>query len=551
MSNNHLIIGIGGTGGKVIKAFRKAMYEEFRSVDPAPRNGGNNAVHVNYLYIDSSNRDLTDSESWRTQGDVGALIALNKRHQLSIVYGDLQTRLRDREHYPVTHRYIGDRELWTDIFSQMKVQEAAGGQMRRLGVALFEPHCQSFVERVTASCNELSQASGIQGTNFHVCCGLAGGTGSGAFVHVIAQLRATFPSDRDYPIYLYLLLPERDSHWASNGERTNYYANGYAALQELNAYLLSDAREGPGKGGPQFAPYDLTGRSLRFENLAMGNQTRLLGRVQSCFVLSNVNEQNLVIGIENEEIHSLLAQMIFQRVFLIDSAETGQYRGLRDAITLENTAVHDESLATDPNTKVRSVRFLTFGIKRLIVPEEEIREHFAANFASQAALQMLYNNWPAETGGNAFLGEKKNTSFKFARGVPQADLTEDAHHAGGPAIPGNLEVFPVRQGLGNPVFQRRQPFPFPGFGATAARGVGVRKRIQPGIEPQATDQGTPPGDTRMSQMDTRIPAIADQGPPPRSQPSADGLDRLHRPIHRGLMAPLRGRVRPFGRGQDR
>lgn len=413
MSNNHLIIGIGGTGGKIIKALRKAMYEEFRNVDPTPRNGGDNAVCVDYLYIDSSKRDLDDSESWRTQGDVGMLIALNKRQQLSVVYGDLQTRLRDREHYPITHRYIGDRELWTDIFSQMNVQEAAGGQMRRLGIALFEPHCQSFVERVTTACNELSQASGVQGTSFHVCCGLAGGTGSGAFPQIIAQLRATFPSDRDYPIYLYLLLPDRDSDWASNGERTNYYANGYAALQELNAYLLSDPGEGPNKGGPQFAPLDLTGRSLRFENLATGGRTRLLGRVQGCFVLSNVNEQKLIIGVKNEEIHGLLAQMIFQRVFLIDSAETGQYRGLRDAITLENTAVDDEALATDPNTKVRSVRFLTFGIKRLIVPEEEIREHFSANFASQTALQMLYNNWPAETGSNAFLGEKKNTSFKL------------------------------------------------------------------------------------------------------------------------------------------
>jgi len=31
MSNNHLIIGLGGTGGKIIRAFKKVIFQEFRS----------------------------------------------------------------------------------------------------------------------------------------------------------------------------------------------------------------------------------------------------------------------------------------------------------------------------------------------------------------------------------------------------------------------------------------------------------------------------------------------------------------------------------------
>ena len=30
MSTNHLIIGLGGTGGKIIRAFRKTLFQEFR-----------------------------------------------------------------------------------------------------------------------------------------------------------------------------------------------------------------------------------------------------------------------------------------------------------------------------------------------------------------------------------------------------------------------------------------------------------------------------------------------------------------------------------------
>ncbi len=418
MSMNHLIIGLGGTGGKVIKAFRKAVYEEFRAPEPcSPPNpdgspGPPHPVNLSYLYVDSSSNDLNASKKWRTQGEIGASIRLAEFNRLSIEQSDLQTRLRDPEHYPVTHRYIGNRELWSDIFSQLNVQQAAGGQMRRLGTALFEPQCREFVSRVREIDRQLALDSGIQGVKFHVCCGLAGGTGSGAFLHIIAQLRANFPNATSYPIFLYLLLPDRDSRWAANGERTNYYANAYAALQELNAYLLIDPTDGPNRGGPLFAPYDLTGNSLRFENNAAGGRTRLLDRLQGCLVLYNVNERNKFIGVENEEIHDLTAQMVFQRIFLIEARGDDRYRALRDAITLENIVTIDEGSSTDPDLKVRSVRFLTMGLKRLIVPEEEIREHFTACFASQAALQMLFNNWPPEV-GSTFLGEKKNTSLKL------------------------------------------------------------------------------------------------------------------------------------------
>ncbi len=411
MSNNHLIIGLGGTGGKVIKAFRREMFEEFRGVEPTGAGGGPHPVHMSYLYVDSSAPDLEASENWRTQGDIGPLIALGEANRLSIIHSDLQTRLRDPEQFKVTHRYIGNTALWTDIFAQTNIQQAAGGQMRRLGAALFEPKCQTFVTRVTELCNELSGRSNLEGVAFHVCCGLAGGTGAGSFLHVIAQLRALKERRDQFPIYLYLLLPERDSDWASNGDRTNYYANGYAALQELNAYLLDDYRDGPNKGGPLYRPYDLTGRSERFESLSQGGRTRLMDRVQGCFVLSNVNERDSVIGVKNEEIHNLIAQMLFQRIFRIEGSSDTSAQDLQRAISLENVTPIDESSLTDPNQKIRSVRFLTFGLKRLLVPEEEIREHFAASFASQAALQMLYNNWPAET-ASAFVDEKRKITFK-------------------------------------------------------------------------------------------------------------------------------------------
>ena len=34
---NHLVIGLGGTGGKIIRALRKTIYQEFRHAEPHDR----------------------------------------------------------------------------------------------------------------------------------------------------------------------------------------------------------------------------------------------------------------------------------------------------------------------------------------------------------------------------------------------------------------------------------------------------------------------------------------------------------------------------------
>ena len=59
---NHLIIGLGGTGGKILREMRKRIYEEFRSNEPAGK------IEIEYLYIDSSDEDLNSKEGWKTMG---------------------------------------------------------------------------------------------------------------------------------------------------------------------------------------------------------------------------------------------------------------------------------------------------------------------------------------------------------------------------------------------------------------------------------------------------------------------------------------------------
>ena len=56
----------------------------------------------------------------------------------------------------------------------------------------------------------------------------------------------------------------------------------------------------------------------------------------------------------------------------------------------------------------RSKRSLTFGIKRLAIPEEEISEYLTYSFARQAALQLRFNHWQPSSG---FIDEPRKQDF--------------------------------------------------------------------------------------------------------------------------------------------
>ena len=57
---NHLIIGLGGTGGRVIRSFRKTLFN-LRSATPD--------VNIEYLYVDSDDGSMAlDDPDWKVNG---------------------------------------------------------------------------------------------------------------------------------------------------------------------------------------------------------------------------------------------------------------------------------------------------------------------------------------------------------------------------------------------------------------------------------------------------------------------------------------------------
>ena len=363
---NHVIIGLGGTGGKVIRALRKLIYAEFRQEAPS-------GVDLAFLYVDSSKEMMAaDDPSWKV---LGTSVQLPVGSQLLITGEDLSARLENIQTYPGLKPWIGDRAMWGEILGSI-VGAALGGQKRRLGRFLFANKVDDFKKQVQSLVRTL-QANGDNAITFHVVTGLAGGTGSGSIIDAVAQLRSIYGDPGRHRIVPYLLLP--DQFPPPNWDTGNYHANGFAALTELNALSTTAYR-----------PIDV----------ATGNRLDLKDAFNGAYVFGNENENGYLADVD-KELPGIVAEFLFQKIIVASKV------GWRSLERMENAENGDGTPETAPGARTgeRSKRFLGFGIKRIAIPETEIKEYLSLNFARQAIQQLRHNNWQDTLG---FVDDARN-----------------------------------------------------------------------------------------------------------------------------------------------
>lgn len=364
---NHLIIGLGGTGGKVVAAYRRLIFEKYRG------NLRPDGLWVDYLYLDSSEKDLCERGGiWNVMGNS---VALDKGSLVSIKAGNLKSYIDNIDNYPYLKPWIGTADDWRNIVNDPKVQDGAAGQKRRLGRFLFANRAGDFTSALDARVRRLQTNPRGQSITFHVCCGLAGGTGSGSLIDVISQIRHQYPDHNIYKIMLYLLLPEEipNKSWATT---SNYQPNGYAALLELNALDYGI-----------FKPWNVGERKFdvkRLDNMAP---------FYSAYVVTEQNRENVRFDV-GTVIPATIAEFLFQKTVAVSN-------GLADSSDKDSMLQRAET-GENPDYNLygyhHSFKFMSFGVKRLAIPEQEIREYFAYSYARQAVLQILYNNPSNEVG---------------------------------------------------------------------------------------------------------------------------------------------------------
>ena len=370
---NHLIIGLGGTGGQILSGLRKRIYAETGKKDIS------GTTNVDYLYVDSSEDDLNNRSSWTYMGEA---LHLAPAQKVSIhgMQGGVLERLNA---YPGIASFLNekDRVLLQNDQVMSIISAGIGGQRRRFGRMLIANNIStndmdaSFVSRLRDKILQLI-AQGEGSLDFHVCAGLAGGTGSGSIVDVIAQIKKiTAPMGNQFRLFLYLYIPE-----VLVPERHNagfYHANGYAALCELNAISL----------GNVYNPTDVSGET----DYQTGKVARLLkdgDAFTKAYLFSNFNEENKVLP-KDKKLPEAVADFLFQKTVVPGiMGANGAMGRLESAENDGNAPEKDET-----GTNVHSREFMTFGIKRIEYPETEITEYGSYKFAEQASKQLTYNLW--------------------------------------------------------------------------------------------------------------------------------------------------------------
>ena len=421
---NHLIIGLGGTGGKVLRELRKRVYEEFRSNDPE------HGVYLDYVYVDSSPADLNDRSGWKV---MGKSVHLGEAQKVSI-NGINASMLQNLNMYPGLQCFINqqDKQLIDQHMGPL-ITTGIGGQRRRLGRILIANNLSdkssstNFNSVIKGAVGRLQQSSGDNDVTFHICAGLAGGTGSGSIVDAISQIRKSYPyqeSTHSFKIRLFLYVPERNMVFADH-DSGFYQANGYAALQELNAISTG-----------HYHPLDVTGEKDVFtqevQRLLQGSES-----FEAAYLYSNVNEAGKILDISTG-LPSSVADFMFQTIVV---ANLGNGAGkMSRLVGCENDGAGPEQ---DQNgDKNRSRKFLSFGISRIEYPESEIDEFVSYTYAIQATRQLTYNLWQDGLGygecsleevGTGFVDEIKNTTnrerFKLSNSylTLQKPIVESQH----------------------------------------------------------------------------------------------------------------------------
>ena len=387
-NTNHILIGLGGTGGKILREFKMRMFEEF------PDSKVREKQSVQLLYVDSTKEMMPKDGKGRADFRVmGQDASFTNDEFLFIKGNDVSYILDHIDSFPSVKGIVKNAQAVKSAIGNLG---EAAGQMRRAGRLLFASNAVAFVNAVQNAFARCAQISGNESDLFiHIFAGLAGGTGSGSIIDAIVQCRKLYP---DAIISVYAMIPEMHLPKA-NMDQGRYYQNGYAAVSEINALQAG-----------RYVPHDITGSGP-----ANVWSARVHGVANGVTLYSNVNDNGLRLD-SLKELPKVVSDYIYSRVFLINS----QNKACEDIIrgynfeNMNNFEVEYDELGGDLAANqeqliARTKKVNSFGIKRVMYPELRVLKHITYTTGENILLQFKYNNWREEMG---FVDEEANKDYR-------------------------------------------------------------------------------------------------------------------------------------------
>ncbi len=387
-NGNHILVGLGGTGGKILRAFKMRMFEEF------PIKAERDRLPVQLLYVDSTDEMMPKDGRPRPDFRVmGQDASFEGKEFLNIKAVDIAYILDHINSYPAIKGIVKNAQTVKTAIGSLG---QAAGQMRRAGRILFAANARAYVNCLTDAYGRCEQISGNANKKYiHIFAGLCGGTGSGSIIDAIVQARKTFP---DAIITVYAMIPERNLP-KNNMDKGRYYPNGYAAINELNALQAG-----------RFCPQDVTGTGpINLYN------DKIKGVANGITVYSNVNENGMTVN-SLEELPKIISDYVFARIFFVNEEDDKHFGDILRAYNFENmdsfALEYDETGIMDANQQIpvaRTKKVNSIGIKRVMYPELRILKHITYTVGESVLYQFKYNNWRENQG---FINAEKNRDYR-------------------------------------------------------------------------------------------------------------------------------------------
>lgn len=400
-----LLIGLGGTGKEVLLRTRRRFFERFGEVG---------LPLLSYLWIDTDMRNV-DLEGEKYDYLMERVAFGNdERVDLQLPGQSFSAYFRDPESYP--HIFS-----WLDpsLASFGQVVDGAG-QKRPFGRLTFFHHQRRIRDRILAMKNdvlgavaaerltELCQRHGLQEPKVDrsridviFVFSVAGGTGSGMFLDAAFFVRDALAGNSPSQT-AYLFLPSVFNPDIKTQAGEPIYANGYAALKELEHYSLAKdllRRKDDAREGSTF--HSESDHHFRVE-WSRGDKRSLIGPpFNTCYLLDNQSakaRQALRPG-EKKSLCDMVAEAIFLEfnegnfAALKRSTRSNLEQFLLAKVDMDYV---EQDSAKTLFTETFSCRFSSFGLTKLFVPADRIRRSNAYRLAIEVVRGLL--NSPPQPG---------------------------------------------------------------------------------------------------------------------------------------------------------
>ena len=124
---NNILVGLGGTGGKILKAIRKRLNQEYSEEEL-------NSIPISFLYVDSTDTDRISKETGEDMFDEGEFLYIQGKN--------IKDVLKSPSSFPKLAGIIENPE---GLMKAIGDVGAAAGQKRRAGRMLFAMNALSRV----------------------------------------------------------------------------------------------------------------------------------------------------------------------------------------------------------------------------------------------------------------------------------------------------------------------------------------------------------------------------------------------------------------------